>query len=356
MKVTVTKYLNVRVGKASLNAPTYQYLAPGSELVVDDKIYNGDYYDGDDRWLRDVGGNYYWVGGTNYEVYWGAEKTNTESDQKSLVEYLLDRFSNETLIKEIDYSAPLKISNELKTYKGKGVYIGILDHSFSKNLKINKAGQSTIIKSPASSHGNAMATIIGGNGMIKGIASNTNLIELPIYNEYGERSNELFESAIHYLKENNSRKYLVNISQSFNQEEYGIQFNELINLQNVILIAAAGTDDELTNSIQYPASQNNVISVGSVTKLHSELTISHQVNLIVPEMEYLAYEDNSTYRKVNGDSSACAVVSGIAALVYSANENLPFKSENLLSVLLNESVKYSSIQELTHLQLINPQK
>ncbi|MEO9964567.1 MAG: S8 family serine peptidase [Reichenbachiella sp.] len=63
MKVTVTKYLNVRVGSPSVNAPTYQYLAPGSELQVDGQKYTGDPYEGIDVWLRDEANNYYWSGG-----------------------------------------------------------------------------------------------------------------------------------------------------------------------------------------------------------------------------------------------------------------------------------------------------
>ncbi|SHK70613.1 hypothetical protein SAMN04488028_107198 [Reichenbachiella agariperforans] len=63
MKVTVTKYLNVRVGKPSVNAPCYQYLAPGSEIEVGEKLYLGDSYDGMDTWYRDEADNYYWSGG-----------------------------------------------------------------------------------------------------------------------------------------------------------------------------------------------------------------------------------------------------------------------------------------------------
>ena len=58
MKVTVTKYLNVRVGKASVNAPSYQYLAPGTILEVEDKTYKGDKYEDKDDWLKDAAGNY----------------------------------------------------------------------------------------------------------------------------------------------------------------------------------------------------------------------------------------------------------------------------------------------------------
>lgn len=64
MKVTVKNvFLNVRVGKPSVNAPCYQYLAPGSELEVDGQLYKGDAFEGSDLWYRDKAGNYYWAGG-----------------------------------------------------------------------------------------------------------------------------------------------------------------------------------------------------------------------------------------------------------------------------------------------------
>ena len=66
MKVTVKVFLNVRVGKPSVNAPCYQYLAPGTELEVDGNLYPGDKFEGIDTWLKDEAGNYYWSGGVNY--------------------------------------------------------------------------------------------------------------------------------------------------------------------------------------------------------------------------------------------------------------------------------------------------
>lgn len=70
-KLTVTKYLNVRVGEPNVNATCYQYLAPGTELEVEDRIYTeqdgAEAYENDARWLRDPANNYYWIGGTNYD-------------------------------------------------------------------------------------------------------------------------------------------------------------------------------------------------------------------------------------------------------------------------------------------------
>ncbi|MBL4668142.1 MAG: S8/S53 family peptidase, partial [Flavobacteriales bacterium] len=67
MKVTVTKFLNVRVGEPRVNAPNYQYLAPGSILEIDGNVYEGDTYEGNNKWYKDEAGNYYWSGGIDHD-------------------------------------------------------------------------------------------------------------------------------------------------------------------------------------------------------------------------------------------------------------------------------------------------
>ena len=54
MKLIVKdKYLNVRVGRPSINAPCSQYIAPGSEIEVDGLLYKGDPYESIDTWFKD---------------------------------------------------------------------------------------------------------------------------------------------------------------------------------------------------------------------------------------------------------------------------------------------------------------
>ena len=106
MKVTVKdNYLNVRVGKPSVNAPCYQYIAPGSIIDVDGKLYKGDKY-GDsniDIWYKDALGNYYWSGGLNNKV---ADTTN---------------------LNIIDYNIKSPLPSEVKATKGNSITIGIVD-------------------------------------------------------------------------------------------------------------------------------------------------------------------------------------------------------------------------------------
>lgn len=63
MKVAVKYYLNVRIGRPSVNAPCQQYLIPGNEIEVDGKLYDGDQFEGTYKWMKDEAGNYYWAGG-----------------------------------------------------------------------------------------------------------------------------------------------------------------------------------------------------------------------------------------------------------------------------------------------------
>ncbi|MCU0429643.1 MAG: S8/S53 family peptidase [Cytophagaceae bacterium] len=65
MKVVVKDFLNVRVGAPQLDAPCYQYLAPGSEIEVLDELVSGHAYEGISTWLVDAARNYYWSGGVH---------------------------------------------------------------------------------------------------------------------------------------------------------------------------------------------------------------------------------------------------------------------------------------------------
>ena len=117
MKVTVKDYLNVRVGKPSLNAPNFQYLAPGSILEVDGTLYPGDKFEGIDTWYKDEAGNYYWSGGVEKKV---EDKKTTESNLVAQIE-------------KIDYRELIKLKNPLANGFGEGVKVAVLDSGIYSN-------------------------------------------------------------------------------------------------------------------------------------------------------------------------------------------------------------------------------
>jgi len=84
MKVTVTKNLNVRIGKPRLDAPNHEFLVPGSVIETDGKLYRGDVYDGNFFWYKDMAGNYYWSGGIDIPE---TEPNNTFSKATEFIDF-----------------------------------------------------------------------------------------------------------------------------------------------------------------------------------------------------------------------------------------------------------------------------
>ncbi|MBA9076437.1 S8/S53 family peptidase [Rufibacter quisquiliarum] len=95
--------------------------------------------------------------------------------------------------------------------------------------------------------------------------------------------------------------------------------------KDVVLVAAAGnTNAELDF---YPASYQNVVSVGGVTKndvKHSNHTYSYAIDIAAQSSEvFSAYSsDDSSYGNNSGTSMASPIVAGAAALVRSHFKNL----------------------------------
>jgi hypothetical protein len=62
MKLTVGKYLNERIGKPSVTAPTANLKLPGDSIDIETVVY-GDEVDGNGIWYKAIEGYYYWSGG-----------------------------------------------------------------------------------------------------------------------------------------------------------------------------------------------------------------------------------------------------------------------------------------------------
>jgi subtilisin family serine protease len=97
---------------------------------------------------------------------------------------------------------------------------------------------------------------------------------------------------------------------------------------DVVLVAAAGNEGNADNTILYPSSCPAVLSVGA-TDDHSRPWSKTQVNEFVSvaapgvRMPVLGKDPDFYYAETNGTSNSAALVSGAAALVRSANPDLP---------------------------------
>jgi len=315
MKVTVKDYLNVRVGKPSVNAPCYQYIAPGSEIEIDGNQYIGDKYDGIDTWVKDLVGNYYWSGGINKRI-------------------------------PVPYPAWITdfgIDEIWKTSTGSQVSVILLDSGIDertpdiKDVQIEKFSVVGDQGTDTYGHGSLMGSIIAGNGSnIYGIAPHVKIYSIKITKDSKLVADKLIEglcqadrlisntqnsSAYHPFIVNCSLAcYPLNINEA-NSIMQGI--SGLLRYQNVLVCAAAGNDywSDLSKA-PLPASIRDVISVDGMMKLnntYARLLSSNYwpgISLTAPgDFPVETFSQQFSHKlEQQGSSQACAFTTGIMAL------------------------------------------
>jgi hypothetical protein len=348
MKVVVKdNYLNVRVGAPRVNAPCYQYLAPGSELEVDGKLYKGDKYGeaGIDTWLKDAAGNYYWSGGVT-AVMLGTADIDVEF--QAVVNGTFDGLRLKT---PIDYHALLKVSPTVKAAKGQGVSVGILDHPISSGLTtIGNVNKPFHVADPLLNfHGNFIAGLIGGNRNIMGLANRCQMVELPMYNAKAGSTGVDIEGMLRSIKDS-AEPMIINISNSLEEK-----YNDILRRfpTNKILIACAGIDEELSApNVRDPASLPNVIAVGAVSKVPTQ-RLNPKIDFVVPNFDYVSLgRSDSSYERLRGDSFACAVVSAAAALLVSSGK-CSYELFAIKTELSRIAIPLSAPQPFNFLNIIN---
>lgn len=318
MKVTVNTFLNVRVGKPSVNAPCYQYLAPGSELEVENKLYKGDMYEGNNMWYRDAAKNYYWAGGVAKEEP-TPEVLNFQDNYAQLLGFLPAAYRNSG---------------------GTGTTIALLDDGVWPNdqyLPTERMRLVDLTNDPANrNHGTFIAGILCGEKKIIGATQAASLFSVKFKNVVG--FNNWFVSldkALGTLIDDGTDKktLIVNISQGVNYsdaKDIPLRASIDAKLEQLVatgtLVIAAGGDDQqlLGNREQYPAVVERVLSVGCVSKafVQSSLTkISPSVNVVSPLVDYRSFDSDFDVYAEPGSSFATALMSGMAALVLGGGGN-----------------------------------
>ena len=324
MKKTVRVYLNVRVGKPSLNAPCYQYLAPGSILEVDGKLYPGDQYDGIDTWYKDEAGNYYWSGGVENEP----EKPEFKSS------FLVQQ------IGKTDYRKLIKFQNPICDGTGNGITVAVLDTGIYSNhpdlkghiIESSNYNFSATTDGDFVGHGTHMAGIICANPTsfdgISGISPQSKIADFKITKD-GFILKEIVAKALSYIIDNNLNVDIINMSFNIDNENYYSEtikpLLETLYKRGVILVCPAGEDQNLENrGMLTIANYENMISIGTIDSdslnkfkttgfyrkvdyffchkpLNSTLSISNKIN------------SGKIYGDLEGASPYTALTSGIIA-------------------------------------------
>jgi hypothetical protein len=263
-----------------------------SETYTALKIVKGGVFEGTDNWFLDQNNLF----------------TSAAASSVNAQEYINDRFDGQNILEPIDYNFLLNINESIKQTKGRGVTIGILDHAISRNIKLkNEIIRPFNVEKPAMSHGSFIAGIIAGTSQILGIAPDATIIELPIYDEFGNIQEEEVIDRIFEFINSFPKKIILNVSQSLGKEF----IERFSGLENAIIVASAKTNDKLINAeLVIPANLSNVVSVGSITQdfrnQNETISFNPRLDFILPVFKYVSYSSaNDKFTPGTDTSSFC---------------------------------------------------
>lgn len=335
MKVTITKYLNVRVGKPSVNAPCYQYLAPGSVLEVDGKLYDGDVFDGVTTWYKDEAGNYYWSGGV----------INSLVPNIATTKFDINKF---WWIKDFNIEKLWEINPT-----GSNVKVAVLDTGLSlphPDLIINTMLLHDITNSQYgikdwSGHGTHISGIIKASHNefgVQGISPNVDLFFAKVTNDVTGDSPDDLSKGIDWAIQ--QKVDIISISKGFQTDNITLKNSITSAIKNKILVVCA-SGNKINNAqvdIDFPARYSDTLSVGGIQENRTQLidTVNLiQTNIFAPGYEILSTFKDSSYEKMTGSSQATPFVAAVAALLLQIiRENNPsYDAINLKDLIISTS-------------------
>ena len=173
-------------------------------------------------------------------------------------------------------------------------------------------------------HGTATASIIASSGKIIGVAPKCNLLILKALTRTGGKISWVTE-AIKYATQQNVDIINMSLGCSQSNPEMYEAIKRAID-RNIIVVAACGNNGDNnpnTNELNYPASFNECVSVGSVkySKSTSRFSASNnEVDLVAFGEGYngrgvLTCYPNNLYKEQKGTSFSAPFVSGALALL-----------------------------------------
>lgn len=195
---------------------------------------------------------------------------------------------------------------------------GLVDDVHGYNFNGNNANVSDDF-----GHGTHVAGIVAAirnNGV--GVAGTANVRIMPLKvldHTGGGASDSMVVNAVNYAVAHGAKVINLSIGGSaFNQAEQDA-IADAINA-GVVVVAAAGNDG--INAVEFPANYSGVLAVSATDQndqLASFSNFGDSIALAAPGSQILSTVPGSTYENMNGTSMATPYVSGVVALVRSAN-------------------------------------
>lgn len=321
MKVTIKDYLNVRVGKPSLNAPTFQYLAPGSVIEVEENIVLGDVFENKKQWYKDQANNYYWAGGFHPV---SPEKSSLSANGQGN-----------------NYLSTLSIPADWKASGGENINIFVLDsgcvkhHAFGIRLLPLFNGMTKKVDAfsdeASDGHGTFICGLAGGElkGEFTGIALQANLKPFRVTLSGGAHPIYI-NNALDEILNNPHSNLILNLSLSIGDNPSIRQkINQLLTNGVVVVSSIPNEVDIFSKTINsFPSTIPGVIAVAKIEQSLFDSIKSQKVN---PRIDYLlpdiSYKSASSFfmdlsSELSGSSMATAIVSGAFACAKSINPDM----------------------------------
>ncbi len=196
-------------------------------------------------------------------------------------------------------------------------------------------------------HGTHVAGIIGAETDnatgVSGTIWNVKIMALKCFYSSGTGSLDDAIDALDYALDNGAD--IINMSWRGTSYAQSLQdkINEL-HSNGIIQIVASGNDYRNTENY-YPASMNNVLTVGATVSSDARAAFSnygYKVEIAAPGDDILSLGRNDTYRTSGGTSMATPYAAGVAALVL--DENNALDNEQVMQVLMENSDSFSPDQ------------
>lgn len=221
---------------------------------------------------------------------------------------------------------------------GKGIKIGILDTGIDYNhedLKNNyKGGYSFIENDPdpidRNGHGTHVAGIIAAEDNdlgVLGVAPQAYLYSVRIltFDSTGSTSNII--SGLEWSVDNSMQIINMSLGSDDDSISVGRAINSTYNA-GILIVAAAGNSGNVEGSgdnIDYPSRYDSVVSVGATDKNDNRAKFSStgpRLELSAPGVNILSTLNGNKYGTLSGTSMSCPHVSGVAALILSAEPEM----------------------------------
>nr|WP_198153869.1 type VII secretion-associated serine protease mycosin [Catenuloplanes japonicus] len=224
-------------------------------------------------------------------------------------------------------SLGIRAAHELSL--GKSITVAVLDSGVGAHPDIDKNTLPGISYTPgendgrsdARGHGTAIAGIIAGTGAppqgILGIAPAAKILPVKIFSSAADSNSDNLARGIMWAVDNGAQ--IINISAGGGPNP-GVRSAVQVALDNDLIVVASVGNKPEASIIQFPAYIDGVVAIGSTDRdgLVSNFSISgDRVALTAPGSEIRTTKPGATYTIGTGTSASAAIVSGVAALVWS---------------------------------------